>query len=191
MNELTFTTDWTTNNTESWLRTLLPYIGKRDVLALEVGTWEGRSTAWFLEHIVTGENARLFTVDRDHSRFAENREILLSAYPGHLVAEESESKAWLLEHAYGGTLFDFIYLDAPKDAGDLLAQAVLCWEVLKPGGILIFDDYLWPGDGPNPFPNAPRHYSNPPRLGIDAFLNTHYLRHDRLHQGWQIIVRKK
>lgn len=189
--ELTFTTDWTTNNTPIWREHLGKFIERPGVIGLEVGTWEGRSTAWLLEHIVCGPGSTLMTVDRDHSRFAANREILKARFGERLQTYTGDSKGWLLAEASEGNLYDFIYLDAPKDAADVLAQTVLCWEVLKPNGILIFDDYQWPGTTNSGFENSPRHYSNPPRIAIDAFLTANYLNFDLLHAGWQKICRKK
>jgi SAM-dependent methyltransferase len=193
MKELKFTTDWTTNNTEIWREHLRPLIHKPGVRGLEVGTWEGRSTAWLLHNVITGTGATLTTIDHDHSRFAHNREILIEEYgAGRLNVITDDALRVLIHHAaMEYPKYDFIYLDAPKDAADVLAQTVLCWEVLKPKGILIFDDYMWPGKDDGGFPNPPRHYSNPPRIAIDAFLSLNYLRHTRLHQGWQVIVRKK
>ena len=189
INDLKFTSDWTSHNVPSWTEHLGRYIGQTNVRALEIGTWEGRSTAWFLREILTGRNSTLTTIDRDHSRFDSNRKILDELFPSRLLAIQTDAFEWML--GYSGPPFHFIYLDGPKDAGDLLSQAVLCWRILADGGVLIFDDYLWPGDGDGGFPAPPRHYSNPPRIGIDAFLQTHYLAFDLLHKGWQIIVRKR
>lgn len=191
MNELQFTTDWTTNNAPIWREHLKHLIEKPKMLGLEVGTWEGRSTAWLLEHIVCGPGASLITVDRDHSRFNHNCALLEERFPNRLHVVTGDAKAWLLRRSAHPHDFDFIYLDAPKDAAEVLAQTVLCWEVLKPGGILIFDDYQWPGKDNNGFENPPRHYSNPPRIAIDAFLTANYLNFELLHAGWQKIVRKK
>lgn len=39
--------------------------------------------------------------------------------------------------------FDLIYIDASHDAVDVLADAILSFRLLKVGGVIIFDDYLW------------------------------------------------
>lgn len=189
LEDLKFTTDWTTNNVPHWQKALERYTGKAGIRALEIGTWEGRSTEFFLREILTGPKARLTTIDRDHSRFDHNRKIIEAAYPAKLLAIQTDAFEFLRD--YAGPPFQFIYLDGPKDAGDLIDQAVLAWRVLAPGGVLIFDDYMWPGTDDGGFPNPPRHYSNPPRVGIDAFLATHYLQWDLVHRGWQFIVQKK
>lgn len=189
LTDLTFTTDWTTSNIPHWRKALAKFTGKPGIRALEIGTWEGRSTKIFLELFLTGTKSKLTTIDRDHSRFDHNRNILEEAYPSKLIAVQTEAFEWLRD--YAGPPFQFIYLDGPKDAGDLIDQAVLCWRILADGGVLIFDDYMWPGVAPAPFENPPRHYANPPRVGIDAFMATHYDQFDLVHRGWQVIISKK
>lgn len=189
LQNLKFNDDWTSHNVQHWQSALKHLVGKNHVRGLEIGTWEGRSTAWFLREILTGQSARLTTIDRDHSRFRHNHTILQDVFAGHLTAIQAEAFEWML--SYAGEKFHFIYLDGPKDAGDLIDQAVLCWRLLEPGGVLIFDDYMWPGTTDGGYPAPPRHYSNPPRIGIDAWMQTHYLAFDLLHKGWQMIVRKK
>lgn len=188
---LQFSTDWTTNNTGNWMNAIGHLAGRPGVQGLEIGTWEGRSTAWFLEHIVTGDGAKITTVDRNHKRFENNRQILDDVYGAHLVSLERDATEFLLREAFHGNQYDFIYMDAAKDSALLIEHAGLAWKILKKGGVLIFDDYQWPGNNPSLEGNSPRHFSNPPRIAIDAFLTCKYLEHDLLHKAWQAIVRKK
>ena len=46
-----------------------------------------------------------------------------------------------LLRAMTGEPFDLVYIDASHEAADVLADAVLAWPLLKPGGFLGFDDY--------------------------------------------------
>ena len=39
--------------------------------------------------------------------------------------------------------FDFIYIDGWHSAFGALADGVMTWPLLKVGGVMIFDDYLW------------------------------------------------
>ena len=41
--------------------------------------------------------------------------------------------------------FDIIYIDGSHAVNDVLEDAVLSFRLLKPEGILIFDDYRWVG----------------------------------------------
>ncbi|MCZ6464828.1 MAG: class I SAM-dependent methyltransferase [Proteobacteria bacterium] len=49
---------------------------------------------------------------------------------------------------------DFIYIDGCHEAACVLLDAVLSWDLLKVGGTMIFDDYVWsmvanPGEKPS------------------------------------------
>jgi len=60
--------------------------------------------------------------------------------------------------------YDLILIDAGHKAKDVLVDLVSAWPLLRPGGIMILDDYTW----------MPRHVGtslqlNSPKLGIDAF----------------------
>ena len=57
--------------------------------------------------------------------------------------------------------FDFIYVDGWHGANGVIEDAVLCWKLLKVGGIITFDDYGW---RPNLAP--PRR----PKIAIDSFM---------------------
>lgn len=81
-------------------------------------------------------------------------------------------------------LFDFVYIDGDHTASAVLEDAVLSFSILKPGGILIFDDYTW-GYEPNVV-NV-----NIPRIAIDAFLMIYADKIDILHIDNQVIISKK
>ena len=40
---------------------------------------------------------------------------------------------------------DIIYIDAGHEYEAVLLDAQLYWNLLNPGGYIIFDDYSWPG----------------------------------------------
>jgi predicted O-methyltransferase YrrM len=40
--------------------------------------------------------------------------------------------------------FDEIYVDGSHVADDVLTDGIIAWRLLKQGGVLIFDDFLWP-----------------------------------------------
>lgn len=58
--------------------------------------------------------------------------------------------------------YDLIYVDGSHNAADTLADIVLCWFLLKVGGIMIIDDYLWR----SPQGKGALHE---PKMAIDAF----------------------
>jgi predicted O-methyltransferase YrrM len=58
--------------------------------------------------------------------------------------------------------YDFIYVDGSHHADETLADAVMCFGMLRPGGVMLFDDYLWDAD--------PRYLARA-KASIDAFVN--------------------
>ena len=83
-------------------------------------------------------------------------------------------------------LFDLVYIDASHLAPNVLTDAVLCWELLKDGGMLIFDDYQW---------KSPAHdRKNPliePKIAIDAFLRIFGPHLHVIEKGRQMLATKR
>jgi hypothetical protein len=65
--------------------------------------------------------------------------------------------------------FDMVYVDGGHSAPDVLADAVLAFRLLRVGGLMIFDDYLWVND-----PTRSDDILRTPKPAIDAFLNVHW-----------------
>jgi predicted O-methyltransferase YrrM len=83
---------------------------------------------------------------------------------------------------YDEEQYDFIYIDADHTAVGVLLDAELSWDLLRPKGILAFDDYQWSdgkGDAYRPMP------------GINSFLDRHKNELDVVHSGWQLWVIKR
>lgn len=186
-----FTTDWMSYHTPLW-NAVLNSFKNSPVNCLEIGSWEGRSTCWFLENILTHESATMTCIDtfqggsehQDYpnletieSRFDFN--INLTGHPekvNKLVGISQEVLRTLPLRNY-----EIIYLDGSHVASDVLEDAVLSWRLLKKGGILMFDDYLWP---------VPEGY-NHPKLGIDSFLNSFGDKLNIIHHEYQVFIEKK
>jgi predicted O-methyltransferase YrrM len=79
-------------------------------------------------------------------------------------------------------LYDFIYIDGSHIAKDVLTDACMAWPLLKPTGIMVFDDYMW---------GNPRDILHRPKPAIDAFTNIFAEEVDIVHVGYQLVVRKK
>lgn len=61
--------------------------------------------------------------------------------------------------------FDIIYIDGNHTTPFVLTDALMSWYLLKPNGIMIFDDYEW-GKDDNP--------RNRPKLVVDFFCELLY-----------------
>lgn len=82
----------------------------------------------------------------------------------------------------GKNLFNFIYIDGSHTAKDVLTDACMAWPLLKQGGLMVFDDYLW---------GESRDILHRPRLAVDFFVNIFAESLDIVHIGHQFVVRKK
>ncbi|HPM80821.1 MAG TPA: class I SAM-dependent methyltransferase [Candidatus Anammoximicrobium sp.] len=183
-----FTVNWFTWNIPVWEKVLAPFKGQPDIQYLEIGVYEGRSAIWMLENILTHPTARLTGIDifdgPYEARFRAN--VKRSGFEDQVRAVKASS-----QRAVGNLpleSFDIVYIDGSHAKDDVLEDAILCWRVLKPNGILIFDDYRWaccfesgtcdkPGDSPRP--------------AIDAFAQCFANRSEVVHNSYQLILKKK
>jgi predicted O-methyltransferase YrrM len=132
--------DWFTPMKPNFERHLSRYIGK-PVNFLEIGSFEGRSAIWFLDNILTHDDARLTCIDcwkdtNNYHTFINN--IADHQHKVEVIVEESVKALRKLDDQ-----FDFIYIDADHRGYHPLEDAVLAWPLLKQHGVLCFDDYGW------------------------------------------------
>jgi predicted O-methyltransferase YrrM len=144
---------------------------------IEIGSFEGASAVWMLENLMRHRESRLYCLDTfaggiEHSskevegleqRF--NHNIGVSGKGAQVEVLKGRSVEGLVKLLTRGTMADFIYIDGSHMAADVMADAVLSWELLRPGGLMVFDDYLWPVFQDQPLKN--------PKFAIDAFVNCH------------------
>ena len=173
-----FTQDWFTMRIPKWREVLKPFQGQLNIHYLEIGVFEGRSAIWMLENILTHPTARITCLDvRFNARFLSN--LKLSGFLDKATMIKGRSQITLRTLPLNS--YDIVYIDGSHTAPDVLADAVLSWSLLKKGGIMIFDDYLWEWDLPP---------QERPKIAIEAFLRIHKNELQKLHQGYQIIVKK-
>eukprot|EP00960_Hanusia_phi_P054998 762836-Hanusia_phi.AAC.3 len=72
--------------------------------------------------------------------------------------------------------YDLVYVDGDHTASAVMTDAILAYPLLKRGGILIFDDYLW---------NGMQNIQDRPMLAVNAFLEMWSEDIDVLHVGYQ------
>ena len=181
-----FTNDWFDSNKEIWSQ-LFKQINPSRIL--EVGSYEGRSTTFIIENLANTKELEIHCVDSweggiEHkqggsdeanmpeveARFNHNlglatnktsHKVKLELHKGFSNRELPKLVAENMQE-----YFDFIYIDGSHQAPDVLLDAVLGFELLKPGGVMAFDDYLW--EEPLPYGTDPLRC---PKISIDAFTN--------------------
>jgi predicted O-methyltransferase YrrM len=198
MSEYQFTKDWFSWAPEVW-KQLIPLLPARKAF-LEIGSFEGRSTVWIVENMME-DDGQIICIDtweggEEHGaedmsavekRFDQNRRLLAVEYGTRYVCPQKGLSTFRLGEMHGDDTdwhdhFDFIYIDGSHTAKDVLTDTCLAWPLLKPNGIMVFDDYMW---GP------PRDILHRPKLAIDAFVNIFAEEVEIIHVGYQMAIRKK
>jgi len=177
-----FTEDWFTRNVPVWEEHLGPLRDRPNLRYLEVGTFEGMSAIWMLKHVLTAASSLAEGVDPyfDEAVKARAQKNLAHAGVAARFKLHQGLSADLLPRLEAAS-YDVVYVDGSHTADDVLADAVLCWLLLKPGGLLVFDD--WQMD-----PALPAELR--PTVAIDAFVTAYRRRLELVHRGYQLIVRK-
>jgi hypothetical protein len=155
---------------------------KRDSVRdyLELGSWEGRSAvfaAWLFPE------ARISAGDWFANAEADRR---FDSNTRHFSArlEKLKGTTWeiLRQLSDDRRQFDLIFIDADHRFDPVLLDTILAWPLVRTGGYLIWDDYLW------------SHPSLDPRFNIkgaiDAWLATRAPDVDVIFVGQQVCVRK-
>jgi predicted O-methyltransferase YrrM len=199
MTDYKFTQDWFHWAPEVWEQ-LMPLLsgeaGKRTFI--EIGSFEGRSTLWIAENMMQdgdwiicidtwegGEEHSAEDMAAVEARFDRNTQLFDIKHNYERVVNKNKGKSthYLAYELHDQkTQADFIYIDGSHIAKDVLTDACMAWPLLKPKGIMVFDDYLW-GDA--------RDILHRPKPAIDAFVNLFAEEVDVVHVGYQLIVRRK
>jgi predicted O-methyltransferase YrrM len=175
-----FTADWFSHNAATWNQLL---DAGAPSTVLEIGSYEGRSTCFLIEAIGARRPYDIYCVDPWRSsdfdgadmdaverRFDANVALAREAARNQgsvckFKGQSSEILPRMLASGRGDK-FDMVYIDGSHDAPDVMLDAVLSFYLCRPGGLLIFDDYLWSAE-----PVGNLDILKTPKPAIDAFIN--------------------
>ena len=197
----TFSNDWFEVTARLVWDGVVPRI--RPAAVLEIGSFEGASACYLINqceadlelHCIDtweggAEHKRVgLDMTAVEHRFRQNTSLAASR-SAHLIKifphkGRSDDELAALITAGFREHFDMIYIDGSHFAHDVLSDAVLSFPLLKVGGHVFFDDYLWLGIGGGLDP------LNGPKPGVDAFLN---IFHHKMRLIWspnaQVVARK-
>jgi predicted O-methyltransferase YrrM len=173
-----FTSDWVSEHLDNWTAWLAPFSHKPNATGLEIGSYEGRSAIWFLEHILTGHGSHLTCIDKQHHECFDDNTV---SFRDRLTFICGQSFDVLRSGRFNTETFDFAYVDGSHKAPDVLQDTVLVFPMIRRGGVMILDDYRWhPTDDE----------TSRPQIAIDAFLRVTIGQYDVLHIGEQVALRK-
>jgi hypothetical protein len=161
----TFSADWVNvgGRVADWTAALAPYKGRPDVHALEIGSFEGRSALWFLDHVLTDDSSTITCIDPFGPGYEATFDANVEASGrAHRVVKLKGLSSQVLRSLEPNS-YDFIYIDGCHLASCAYLDAALSWDLLKVGGTMIFDDYVWA---------LKRQAPGRPKLAIDAFVES-------------------
>jgi predicted O-methyltransferase YrrM len=186
--EYEFTNKWFSPLIEPIWNCIVPSINPSRFL--EIGSFEGRSTCWTINKFARISDIEFHCIDSwqgandnkgmevdfnaTKARFDRNIEKAVKSNPfkTNLHIHQGDSTMELMKLVLGSNggpsyvnYFDFIYVDAGHKASECLSDTVLAWKLLKKGGIMCWDDYI--------FAVKHRPRWDVPKTAIDAFLNIH------------------
>ena len=181
-----FTTDWFTHNIPNF--ELCTKTAPDNKMYLEIGCFEGRSSCWLLENALA-KDGTLTCVDpyapESHlwklfntnplANFKENiAEVKGENQTVDLIQRPSYDG--LADLIQAGGEFDFIYVDGDHRPHMALMDGCMAWGLLKQGGTMLFDDYLYP--------------EKPTKDGIDAFLKGYEGLYEIIVNNYQLGIKK-
>ncbi len=166
-----------------WQQHLQPLLNAEALHIVEVGSHQGMSACWLLDNILIHPGDQLTCIElKFDSKLREN-----------LAKTGFESKVTLLEgevhqhlSSFNANSIDLVNLQDKRKQPDYAEKsATLAWQLLKMGGILVFNDYGW---------TNPAYPEIKPKLGIDRFLESIKGEWELVHQvpqAFQLIIRKQ
>jgi len=197
--------------TEDWSKLLLdivqilaPHTGGTGNI-VEVGVFEGRGTNALIQYLLRPEydeklglppRYQVYAFDIWENIWDGDLYDHSVAYNHFLLNTVNARKRGVLFHIPGPTnqtlpmmqpklenSVSFAYIDGDHRATPTYMDAVNVWPMLRIGGWMLFDDYLWPKTNSSDPENSPQ-------AGINRFINEYKLKVHIHYQKYQLLLQK-
>lgn len=182
-NNTKFTADWFSKSIPDINEFVVPHIKKTDsIKILEIGSYEGLSTLWFLTEFIPNIKKEIHCVDtwegaelvyQTPAELENTFDYNLTNFikSGDCIKYRGYSEEVLRNILHTGIKYDFIYVDGSHRSSDVMIDGVLAYLLLNDNGVIMFDDYIWAiGERP---------YSEIPHAAVEFFRNF-FVANDRL-----------
>lgn len=176
-----FTEDWFSRHKQLW-DSLMEMAQPRKVL--EIGSFEGRCTTYLIEKIGKVAPGEVFCVDMWNDKILEHSDLQIQAmedvkarfdhnirvaqdlvpHPVNVLTFACDSVTGCSQIAAQGIRdFDLVYIDGSHIASTVFYDAAIAFQLCRPGGLIIFDDYREDKYLPYIYP----------KMAIDAWYRVH------------------
>jgi len=162
---------------------------------LEIGVYEGDSTKWFLTNVMGNKDSLLYAVDTfDRSPDFSNINLkkIKKQFITNIKSTKKEQQVKLMEtYSYDALVelstiknirFDIVFIETSDQAIHLISDAVLAWNMLNTGGIMIFGNYS---------NNLLINELSKPLIAVNSFIEIMKPTLNILHKETQIFIEKK
>jgi predicted O-methyltransferase YrrM len=148
----TFTHDYFSGHISDWQDWFERFITKAPIRILEIGSWQGGSTLWLLDHIIGPRGGRITCVDTwegssEHTFLNSLGLSLEELFDANIARSGKSEHVHKLKGSSHHILpelppasFDLIYIDGAHEAQAVIQDAIHSHRLLAPGGFLLFDD---------------------------------------------------
>ena len=189
----TFSHDYFSSHIPIWRQWFAELISPAPIRILEIGSWQGGSTLWLLDHVIAPRGGSITCVDTwagssEHTFLAPlgiSLEALFDANVarsghGHLV-HKCKGRSQDVLPTLTPSSFDLIYIDGAHEAQAVIQDAIHAHRLLAPGGFLLFDDLAYSFADPD----------QNTAVATDFFCRTFAADYRECHRGAQLLLQRR